>query len=140
MIKSFCKQENIAITVAYYEYTTSSDLTTLCSFVLRYYSIKETIVWYGNVYLYIQLLQLLEDLSGFYVYVARLGTKFQCISNSYGIRLVQDDHSTIYSGMLTTTFVQVFCLVFCSNLTLIHYYQTFPLQVFIAENKEVHIK
>ena len=72
----FRKQEKVGITVAYYEYTTSSDLTKLCSFVLRYYSIKETIVWYGNVYLYIQLLQLLEDLFGSYVYVARLGTKF----------------------------------------------------------------
>ena len=37
------------------------------------------------------------------------------------IRLVQDDHSTIYSGTLTTTFVQVFSLVFYSNLTLIQY-------------------
>ena len=54
----------------------SSDLTILCNFVLRYYSIKETIVWYGNVYLYIKLLQLLEDLFGSHVYVARLGTKF----------------------------------------------------------------
>ena len=71
----FCKQEKVAITVAYYEYTMSSDLTILCNFVLRYYSIKETIVWYGNVYLYINLLQLLEDLFGSHVYVARLGTK-----------------------------------------------------------------
>ena len=71
----FRKREKIAITVVYYEYTTSSDLTILCSFMLRYYSIKETTVWYGNVYLYIQLLQLLEDLFGSYVYVARLGTK-----------------------------------------------------------------
>ena len=72
----FRKQAKIGITVVYYEYTTSSDLTILCSFVLRYNSIKETTVWYGNVYLYIQLLQLLEDLFGSYVYVARLGTKF----------------------------------------------------------------
>ena len=70
----FRKREKIAITVVYYKYTTSSDLTILCSFMLRYYSIKETTVWYGNVYLYIQLLQLLEDLFGSYVYVARLGT------------------------------------------------------------------
>ena len=72
----FRKREKIAITVVYYKYTTSSDLTILCSFMLHYYSIKETTVWYGNVYLYIQLLQLLEDLFGSYVYVARLGTKF----------------------------------------------------------------
>ena len=72
----FRKREKIAITVVYYKYTTSSDLTILCSFMLHYYSIKETTVWYGNVYLYIQLLQLLEDLFGYYVYVARLGTKF----------------------------------------------------------------
>ena len=72
----FRKREKIAITVAYYEYTMSSDLTILCNFVLRYYSIKETIVWYGNVYLYIKLLQLLEDSFGSHVYVARLGTKF----------------------------------------------------------------
>ena len=69
----FRKREKIAITVVYYKYTTSSDLTILCSFMLHYYSIKETTVWYGNVYLYIQLLQLLEDLFGSYVYVARLG-------------------------------------------------------------------
>ena len=65
----FRKREKIAITVVYYKYTTSSDLTILCSFMLHYYSIKETTVWYGNVYLYIQLLQLLEDLFGSYVYV-----------------------------------------------------------------------
>ena len=60
----FRKEEKIGIAVVYYGYTTSSDLAILCSFVLRYYSIKKTIVQYGNVYLYIQLLQLLEDLFG----------------------------------------------------------------------------
>ena len=36
----FRKREKIAITVVYYKYTTSSDLTILCSFMLHYYSIK----------------------------------------------------------------------------------------------------
>ena len=51
----------------------SSDLTILCSFMLRYYSIKETTVWYGNVYLYIQLLQLLEYLFGSYGICCTIG-------------------------------------------------------------------